>query len=325
MSTQQQQQQQQLRDLYPQIEPFDTGFLKVDDTHSIYYEQSGNRDGKPVVFLHGGPGGGTSGEDRRYFDPAVYRIVLFDQRGAGKSTPYENNDTWSLVADIEKIRTHLHIPKWVVFGGSWGSTLALAYAQTHPESVKGLILRGIFTLRDSEIQWFYQEGASHVFPDVWEDYLAPIPPTEHGDLVTAYHNRLTGPDTAEQLRCAASWSKWECATSRLFIDPAMLAKSSNPTWSLAFARIESHYFHHRGFFPTPQHILDNVPTIRHHNIPGVIIQGRYDMVCPFRTAWDLHKRWPEAEFVVVEDAGHSAREVGVRSRLVEAADKFRDL
>ncbi|RKO90039.1 Alpha/Beta hydrolase protein, partial [Blyttiomyces helicus] len=255
-----------LRELYPAIEPHQTGMLEVSPIHTIYWEVSGNPTGKPVVYLHGGPGGGTSGDDRRYFDPEVYRIVLLDQRGAGKSIPHanlEDNTTWSLVSDIEKLRTHLAIDKWVVFGGSWGSTLALAYAQTHPEAVKGLILRGIFMLRDSELKWFYQEGAHNIFPDVWDSYDDAIPKEERGDFISAYYKRLTGTDEAEKLRVARAWSKWECATSRLFVDPAMVAKAEADEWAVAFARIEAHYFINKGFFDSPEYLLENVHKIKH--------------------------------------------------------------
>ncbi|KAJ3090700.1 hypothetical protein HK102_002922 [Quaeritorhiza haematococci] len=316
-----------LRELYaPVPEPYESGHLAVSSLHSIYWEQSGNPKGNPVLYVHGGPGGGTSPDDRRYFDPSAYRIVLFDQRGCGKSTPsseLEENDTWSLVEDIEKLRMHLNIDKWVIFGGSWGSTLALAYAETHPTRVKALVLRGIFTLRPTELKWFYQEGASFLFPDYWEDYLAQIPEEERGDLISAYYKRLTSTDEAERMRCARAWSRWECATSKLYVDPAMIAKAENDTWALAFARIECHYFINGGFFKSPTQILDDIDKIKH--IPAVIVQGRYDVVCPMYTAWDLHKRWPEAEFHVVHDAGHSAKEKGITARLVEATDKFKNI
>lgn len=318
--------QHEPRDVYPEIEVFDSGHLRVSDIHEVYFEQSGNKNGKPVLFLHGGPGGGTSPSDRRYFDPAVYRIVLMDQRGAGKSKPpaeLKDNTTWHLVSDIEKLREHLSIDKWVVFGGSWGSTLSLVYAETHPDRVKALILRGIFTLRRSEIIWYYQDGASHIFPDHFDKYVEPIPKAERHDIVGAYYRRLTGPDEAERLKCARHWSLWEMATSRLFIDHNLLKRADSDIWALQFARIECHYFVHGGFFETDSHILDNVDKIRH--IPATIVQGRYDVVCPAQTAWDLHKQWPEAEFYFVRDAGHSAREMGIKSVLVHAADKYKEL
>lgn len=315
-----------LRDYYPTIEPFNKGFLKVSEIHNIYYEEVGNPKGKPVVFLHGGPGGGVSPDHRRYFDPAVYRIVLFDQRGAGQSTPcaeLRENTTWDLVADTEKIRELLKIDKWVVFGGSWGSTLALAYAITHPEKVKGLILRGIFLCRPSEIKWFYQEGASQIFPDVWDEYLKVIPENERHDLVAAYHKRLTHENRDIRLQAAKAWSKWEAATSRLYMDANAVDEFEDPDFALSFARIECHYFTNNAFFKTNNWLLENIDKIRH--IPGFIVQGRYDVVCPARSAWDLHKAWPEANFNIIADSGHAASEPGTRSALIRAADEFRAL
>lgn len=312
-------------ELYPPIEPYATRRLRVSAIHEIYVEESGDPAGTPVVFVHGGPGGGTDADQRRFFDPAAYRIVLFDQRGCGKSTPHaslEENTTWDLVADMERIRAELGIERWVVFGGSWGSTLALAYAEAHPERVRALVLRGIFLLRPKEIRWFYQEGASFIFPDAWEAYLAPIPEDERADLVSAYHRRLTGDDRAVRLEAARAWATWEGATSRLIPDPALIAHYDEPETAAAFARIECHYFVNDGFFRDPDQLLDEVDRIRH--IPAVIVQGRYDVVCPMTSAWDLHRRWPEADFHVVPDAGHAAKEPGTTSRLVEATDRFRD-
>jgi len=312
--------------LYPEIEPFDTGFLKVSDIHNVYYEQSGNPNGNPVIYLHGGPGGGTHTNDRRYFDPKKYRIVLMDQRGCGKSTPpacLEQNTTWDLVSDIEKLREHLKIDKWVVFGGSWGSTLSLTYSETHPDRVKALILRGIFLLRDSEIHWFYQDGASHLFPDYWDGYLEPIPENERDNLVKAYYKRLTSDNEKEKLRCAKAWTRWEEATSKLYIDQKKIDMSEDLKFAAAFARIECHYFINKGFFDTPNYLLDNVDKIR--NIPGVIVQGRYDCVCPATSAWALHKKWPEADLQIIPDCGHSANEYGITGKLVAAADKFKNL
>ncbi|KAI8896069.1 Alpha/Beta hydrolase protein [Globomyces pollinis-pini] len=312
--------------LYPELEPYNTFFHKVSEIHSLYVEESGNPNGKPVVFLHGGPGGGTSGLDRRYFNPDLYRIVLFDQRGAGLSTPtacLEENDTWSLVSDIESIRKRLNIDKWIVFGGSWGSTLSLAYAQTHPSVVKGLILRGIFMLRPSELKWFYQEGAHNIFPDYWDGYLAPIPVEERGDLIAAYHKRLTSSDPAIQLEAAKAWSTWECATSKLNPNEEMISKASEDKWSLAFARIECHYFFNKGFFSSDSFLLENMHKIRH--IPGVIVQGRYDVVCPAISAWDVKKEWPEATLHITPNSGHSATEKETTELLVAAADKFSTL
>jgi len=314
---------QELRTLYPEIEPYDTGMLKVSDLHTLYYEQSGNPNGKPVVFLHGGPGGGTNPKCRRFFDPAVYRIVLFDQRGCGKSKPHaelHENTTWNLVADIERIREHLGIDKWQVFGGSWGSTLALAYAQSHPEQVTELVLRGIFMLRRWELEWFYQKGCDALYPDAWESYLKAIPEVEHGDLMSAYYRRLTSSDPIERVEAARAWSVWEGATSYLWQDEGHIQSSGEDEFALAFARIECHYFVHGGFFERDDQLLRNVDRIR--NIPAVIVQGRYDVVCPMRSAWDLHRAWPEADLRVVQDAGHSAFEPGNISELVKATDRF---
>ena len=315
---------QELRTLYPEIEPYDSGMLKVSDLHTLYYEQSGNPNGKPVVFLHGGPGGGTNPKCRRFFDPAVYRIVLFDQRGCGKSTPHaelHENTTWNLVNDIERIRTHLGIDRWQVFGGSWGSTLALAYAQTHPERVTELVLRGIFMLRRWELEWFYQKGCDALYPDAWETYLKAIPAVEHGDLMSAYYRRLTSSDPIERVEAARAWSVWEGATSYLWQDEGHIQSSGEDEFALAFARIECHYFVHGGFFEHDDQLLRNVERIR--KIPAVIVQGRYDVVCPMRSAWDLHRAWPEADLRVVQDAGHSAFEPGNISELVKATDRFR--
>lgn len=309
--------------LYPLIEPYQAEYLAVSDRHQLYLEQAGNPEGKPVVFLHGGPGGGINPTYRQFFDPQRWRIVLFDQRGCGKSLPHadlNDNTTWALVSDIETIRAHLGIEGWTVFGGSWGSTLALAYAQTHPDRCQGLILRGIFTLRQQEIRWFYQEGASYLYPDAWEHYLAPIPETERGDLVAAYYRRLTSDDAQVRLTAARAWAVWEASTSKLIQDPDLLHHFSEDEFAVAFARIECHYFIHRGFFDRDDHILRQVHRIRH--IPGVIVQGRYDVVCPATTAWELHRAWPEAQFVMVQDAGHSALEPGITKALVEATDKF---
>lgn len=312
-----------MRHLYSAIEPYQSGMLPVSDLHTIYYEQSGNPNGQPVVFLHGGPGGGTIPTYRQYFDPEKWRIILFDQRGAGKSTPHaelRENTTWDLVSDIEKLRSHLQIDHWVVFGGSWGSTLSLSYSQTHPDRCLGLILRGIFLLRRKEILWFYQEGASWIFPDAWEQYLAPIPVEERDDLVSAYYRRLTSDDAETRAIAAKAWSVWEGSTSRLMVDPDLQSKFSQDEFADAFARIECHYFMNRGFFETDDQLLKNCDRIRH--IPTVIVQGRYDVVCPMASAWDLHKALPDAEFVVVPDAGHSMMETGILSALIDATDRF---
>ena len=313
-----------MRELYPPIEPFDTGRLQVSPVHNIYYEQAGDPAGQPVVFLHGGPGGGLVPEYRRYFDPAAYRVVLFDQRGSGQSTPHaelEGNTTWDLVEDIEKLRTHLGIDSWHVFGGSWGSTLALAYAETHPDRVRSLTLRGIFLCRPKEIRWFYQEGASWIFPDVWEAYERVIPEDERADFMNAYYRRLTSEDEAVRVEAARAWSVWEGSTSKLFFDPASIEKFDDPTFALAFARIECHYFMNNAFFPTDNYLIENVGKIRH--IPAVIVQGRYDVVCPIKSAWELHKSWPEADLRVVADAGHSITEPGIIHELISATDRFK--
>jgi proline iminopeptidase len=314
-----------MKTLYEPIEPYDTGMLPVSEVHTIYYEQCGNPEGKPVVFLHGGPGGGIVPEYRRFFDPQAYRVVLFDQRGSGNSTPHaslEDNTTWHLVEDIEKLREHLGIESWQVFGGSWGSTLSLAYAQTHPERVRELVLRGIFLCRKKEIQWFYQEGASAIYPDVWEEYVRIIPEAERGDFLTAYHRRLTSDDEAVRLEAARAWSIWEGSTSKLFPDADMIDHFGDAKFALAFARIECHYFMHNAFFDTDNYLIENIDKIRH--IPAVIVQGRYDVVCPMMSAWELHRAWPEAELKITPDAGHSATEPGNISSLVEATDRFRN-
>ncbi|MEQ8798595.1 MAG: prolyl aminopeptidase [Salinisphaeraceae bacterium] len=311
------------RSLYPDIDPYDQGELAVSDVHTLYYEQCGNPAGKPAVFLHGGPGGGCNARSRRFFDPSIYRIVLFDQRGCGRSRPHaslEANTTWDLVDDIERLRTHLGIDRWQVFGGSWGSTLALTYAQAFPDRVTELVLRGIFMLRQQEIAWFYQSGASNLFPDAWETYVAAIPPEERDDMVAAYYRRLTDPDGNVRRAAARAWSVWEAATSFLHANPNAQAAFSNDSFALAFARIECHYFIHRGFFERDDELLRGVDRIRH--IPAVIVHGRYDVVCPLRNAWDLHQVWPEADLRIVPDAGHSAFEVGNRDELVAATDRF---
>lgn len=312
------------RTLYSEIEPYRTGRLKVSPVHELYFEESGNPNGKPVVFLHGGPGGGTEPKHRRYFDPSVYRIVLFDQRGCGKSTPFaslEDNTTWHLVSDIETLRTHLGIEQWMVFGGSWGSTLALAYAETHPSRVTELVLRGIFLLRPEEIRWFYQEGASWIYPDAWEPYVNHIPEAERGDLLHAYYKRLTSTNAVEQTAAAKVWSVWEGSTSCLLPSPELIARTGGEDFSLAFARIECHYFVNDGWLTEGRDILSNVDRIR--KIPTVIVQGRYDVVCPAKSAWDLSRAWPEADLRLIPDAGHAASEPGIVHELVSATDKFR--
>jgi len=310
--------------LYPAIQPFDSGMLQVSEQHRIHYEQCGNPEGKPAVFVHGGPGGGTDPSQRRFWDPAVYRIVLFDQRGCGQSTPYaslEHNTTWDLVADMEKLRAHLGIEAWQLFGGSWGSTLSLAYAQRHPERVTELVLRGIFLIRREEVRWYYQEGCSRLFPDAWEGFVEPIPEDERDDLVGAYHKRLTSDEASVRQRAARAWSGWEGRTSRLRQDPKLVARTEAARFAEAFARIECHYMIHAGFMETDGQLLRDMPRIAH--LPGVIVQGRYDVVCPPKSAWELHKAWEASELVIVPDAGHSALEPGTTEALVAATDRFR--
>jgi proline iminopeptidase len=309
--------------LFPALSPYDFGWLSVDGGHEIYYEQCGNPAGKPALFVHGGPGGGGDENARRFFDPSRYRIVVFDQRGAGRSRPHaslESNTTWHLVADMEQLRRHLGIERWLVFGGSWGSTLSLAYAQSHPSAVSELVLRGIFLLQPRELFWFYQYGASALYPDEWQSFLAPIPAAERADLLAAYARRLLGTESAEQLEAARAWSVWEGATSHLLPDAARKGQFGEPTFALALARIEVHYFVNKGFFEHETQLLDGVARIRH--IPAVIVQGRYDIVCPMETAWALHERWPEADFEVVPDAGHSAYEPGITAALIRATERF---
>jgi proline iminopeptidase len=309
--------------LYPEIEPHRTGRLRVDGLHHIYWEESGNPDGKPVVFLHGGPGGGTEPKHRRFFDPDAYRIILFDQRGCGKSTPHASlvdNTTPHLVDDIEALRRHLAVERWQVFGGSWGSTLALAYAQRYPDRVTELVLRGIFTFAPDEIDWFYRTGTRALFPEAYERFLAAIPPDEHDDIIAAYHRRLIGGDRAQQEAAARAWSIWECGVATLRQDPDLIAHCEDVGFTLAFARIECHYFINDGFLERSTQLLDDLPKIRH--IPGIIVHGRYDVICPVRNAWRLHKAWPESELVVIDDAGHSANEPGMVEALVAATDRF---
>ena len=311
----------QLECLYPPIEPYRTGYLAVDAGHRVYFEESGNPKGKPVVFLHGGPGGGTEPRMRRFFNPKKYRIVLFDQRGCGRSKPHGsliNNTTWHLVRDIEALRTRLMIERWLVFGGSWGSTLALAYAQKHPERVTELILRGIFLARKSDIDWFYQspDGTAGLFPELWEAFAAPIPKAERRNMVRAFYKRLTSSNKKTLTRAALAWSIYEAKTSHLLADADEIAEWSKPRQAIAEARIGCHYFFHKGFLRSDGQLLEDVARIR--NIPGVIVHGRYDVICPMRSAWDLQRAWPQAELRVVDDAGHSAFEPGISRELVRA-------
>jgi len=314
--------QTERRTLYPAIETNHSGHLEVGGGHEIYYEESGNPHGKPAVFLHGGPGGGCTEKMRRFFNPDVYRIVLFDQRGCGKSRPHAilvNNTTWDLVNDIEILRSALQIDRWQVFGGSWGSTLALAYSQRHPERVTELVLRGIFLLRKSEIDWLYQKGASQIYPDLWQHYLEPIPKKERGDLLNAYYKRLTSEDSNTRLQAAKAWSIWEASTSFLVPNEKVAATFSGDGLALSLARIECHYFVNGGFMEE-NHLIKNIDKVR--NIPAVIVQGRYDVVCPMISAWELAQAWPEADFRIVPDAGHAAFEAGNIHELVMATDAF---
>ena len=298
--------------------------LEVGDGHLLSYACSGNPDGRPAVVLHGGPGGASDPRQRRFFDPSAYRIVQFDQRGCGQSTPHaslEHNTTWHLVDDLERLRIHLGIERWLVFGGSWGSTLALAYAQSHPTRVRAMVLRGLFMLRARELRWFYQSGASHVFPEAWAEFEGPIPADERGDMIAAYHRRLTSDDAAVRLEAARAWTIWETRTSTLRPSAASVQRASQAEFATAFARIEAHYFLHHGFFETDDALLRGVPRIRH--IPTALVQGRYDVVCPMTSAWDLKRHWPEVRLEIVDDAGHSSFEPGIVERLVDATDRFR--
>ena len=312
-----------MRKLYPAIDPFASGYLDVDAGHRLYFEQSGNPQGKPALFLHGGPGGGGDVNARRFFDPQRYRIVVFDQRGAGRSTPAASlvaNTTADLVADIERLREALDIERWLVFGGSWGSTLALAYAQAHPQRVSELVLRGIFLLRRHEIEWFYQEGASRIFPDRWAEFLAPIPEDERHDMLAAYHRRLNSDDQTQQLAAARAWSIWEGSTSALVPNERLVSAFGADQFALALARIETHYFVNGGFFDNENALLDGVERIR--DIPAVIVQGRYDVVCPMHSAWELANAWPQAQLRIIPTAGHSAYEPEITAALIETTDGF---
>ena len=308
--------------LFPHIEPYSTGFV-TEGCHEIYYEECGNPSGKPVVFLHGGPGGGGSEDVRRFFDPSLYRIVVFDQRGCGRSKPHgclENNTTWDLVSDIEKIRSTLNIRKWMVFGGSWGSTLALAYSQTHPESVSEMILRGVFMLRQKELDWFYQEGASKIFPDDWESFVAIIPHQKRNNLMVAYNEIFNSNDEDLKLEAAVNWSRWEAATSKLVQNNSLMDEFSDPYFALAFALIENHYFINKGFLDSEDQLIKGIEKIRH--IPAKIIQGRYDIVCPMETAYEVYKEWPEATLEIAKSSGHSAFEKEIIHLLVSATNEF---
>jgi proline iminopeptidase len=311
-----------MQTLYPDIKPYARHELAVEAPHVLYVDESGTSTGLPVVFIHGGPGAGCDASSRRYFDPMLYRIITFDQRGCGRSTPHaslENNTTQALVADLERIREHLGIEKWVLFGGSWGSTLALAYAQAHPQRVLGLLLRGIFLARPEDVRWLYQEGASRLFPDYWEDYLSPIPADERANLVQAFYKRLTGPDQIAQMHAAKAWSTWEGRTATLRPNPMIVDRFSEAARALSIARIECHYFINNSFLE-PNQLLRDMGKITH--LPGVIVHGRYDVICPLDNAWALHKAWPNSELQIIRDAGHSAAESGITDALVRAADQM---
>jgi len=311
------------RNLYPSLEPRKTGRLAVSALHEIYWEESGHPDGLPVIALHGGPGGGSSPEMRRFFDPRRYRIIMFDQRGCGRSTPHSElreNTTWDLVRDIETLRAHLGVKKWVVFGGSWGSTLALAYTAAHRKQVLGLLLRGIFLLTEHEIRWFYQEGASNIFPDAFDRYLAPIPEEERGDLLQAFHKRLTGKNAADRAAAAAAWARWEGETLSIQGPKQRPPRFDEADFLDAFARIECHYFVNKGFFDKDGWLLEQAA--KFGDLPGVIVHGRYDVVCPVQNAWDLHKAWPKAELVISAASGHSGFEAENIDALVAATDRF---
>jgi proline iminopeptidase len=312
-----------MTELYPEIAPYNSFFLNVGSLHNIYVEEVGNPQGIPVIFVHGGPGGGLDPRYRRYFNPKKWRVILFDQRGCGRSKPFgelKENTTFDLVSDMEKIREHCKVEKWHVFGGSWGSTLSLAYAISHEQRVSSLMLRGIFLLRKKEIHWFYQEGASYYYPEEWEEFLAPIPESERHDLVTAYHKRLNGSDQHALREAARAWSKWEGATSKLIKNKDMVEQFSQDEFSYAFARIENHYFINKGFLPEDNWILNNSHKIK--DIPGIIVQGRYDMPCPPMSAYELHKAWPKAQFHIIEAAGHSMSEPGITKALLEGSEAF---
>ena len=308
--------------LFPPIEPYHTGFIKK-GKHEIYYEQCGNPKGKPAIFLHGGPGGGCGSFSRRFFNPKKYRIILFDQRGCGRSKPHtclEDNTTWHLIEDIESIRERLDIKKWLVFGGSWGSTLAIAYAQKHPKNVSQMVLRGIFMLRTKELQWFYQYGASEMYPEAWQGFLKEIPENERGDLIESYRKIFYGDDEEKKLSAAKAWSKWEASCSFINYNPNAVKESINAEFALAFALIENHYFVNKGFLDYENQLLDNIDIIR--DIPSIIIQGRYDVVCPPTTAYELHSRWPESKLVIAPFSGHSAFEKEITHELIKATNKF---
>lgn len=310
--------------LFPSIQPHRTERLKVSALHEIYVAEYGNPDGKPVILVHGGPGAGSNSTMPRYHDPASHRIIMFDQRGSGRSTPHaelEENTTWDLIADMERIRQHFGIERWQLFGGSWGSCLSLAYAETHPDRVSEMVLRGIFTLRRKEIEWFYQRGASNLLPEAFEEFVKPIPEAERGDMVAAYHRRLTGTDEAVRLACARAWSMWEGNALSLLPNPTRVTAFGSPNYAIAFARIECHYFQNRGFLDSDDQILARAGLLK--GIPGVIVHGRYDLCTPITTAWELHRAWPGSEINIVPDSGHAMSEPGIIDGLVRATENFK--
>jgi len=311
-----------VRGLFPEREPYTSFRMRVSDLHELHVEEAGTPDGAPVLFMHGGPGAGISPIHRRFFDPSHWRVVLFDQRGSGKSTPLgelRDNTTWDLVDDAERIRERLGIESWLVFGGSWGSTLALAYAEAYPARVKGMVLRGIFLSRRTELEWTFVDGARRIFPDGWDEFVAPLTLRERGDVPSAYHRKLTSDDPAVRREAALSWNLWEERASKLVAEPKKV-EECDVEHEIAIARIEAHYFVNRGFLETDDQLLRDVPRIRH--IPAVIVQGRYDVVCPAESAWALHRAWPEAELVITADSGHSAFDAANSRALVAATDRF---
>ncbi|AFM35170.1 prolyl aminopeptidase [Pseudomonas sp. NP21570] len=311
-----------MQTLYPEIKPYARHELAVEEPHVLYVDESGSPDGLPVLFVHGGPGGGCDALSRRFFDPTLYRIITFDQRGCGRSTPHaslENNTTAHLIADMQRIREHLGIDKWVLFGGSWGSTLSLAYAQRYPEHVHALILRGIFLCRPQDLAWFYQEGASRLFPDYWQDFLSPIPLEERDDLMQAFYRRLTGNDQIAQMHAAKAWSCWEGRTATLRPNHNVVERFADAHRALSMARIECHYFVNQAFLE-PDQLLRDMPKIAH--LPGIIVHGRYDAICPLDNAWALHQAWPNSELQIIRDAGHSAAELGITDALIRATGEI---
>jgi proline iminopeptidase len=314
------------RTKYPEIEPYDSGYLKVSDIHEIYYEQCGNPDGQPALFVHGGPGGGCDPDDRRFFDPVHYRIILFDQRGAGRSKPHactEENTTWHLVADMERLRHHLGVDRWLLFGGSWGSTLSLVYAEAHPERVRALVVRGIFLVRQAEFEFYYLKGTPLIYAEAGKKFLGFIPANERHDMIAAYHRRITSGDPDLRKRALEEWATWEAESSSVIRDPERIRKFSTAEFAEAFAGIELHYFINKGFFEVDGQILRDAERLK--DIPGVIVHGRYDLVCPFQNALLLNEAWPGAKLIVVEDAGHASSEPGNTDALIRATDEFRAL